>query len=35
MAQEIAIVTYGNGDILREIFNVVAAWMLIFKTLIH
>ena len=27
MAQEIAIVTYGNGDILREIFNAVAASM--------
>ena len=27
MAQEIAIVTYGNGDILREIFNAVAAGM--------
>lgn len=37
MAQEIAIVTYGNGDILREIFNAVAAGMgdSTFKTLIH
>ncbi len=37
MAQEIAIITYGNGDILREIFNAVAAGMgdSTFKTLIH
>ncbi len=37
MALEIAIVTYGNGDILREIFNAVAAGMgdSTFKTLIH
>lgn len=37
MAQEIAVITYGNGDILREIFNAVAASMgdSTFKTLIH
>jgi conjugal transfer mating pair stabilization protein TraG len=37
MAQEIAIITYGNGDILREIFNAIAASMgdSTFKTLIH
>jgi conjugal transfer mating pair stabilization protein TraG len=37
MIQEIEIVTYGNGDILREIFNAVAAGMgdSTFKTLIH
>lgn len=37
MAQDIAVVTYGNGDILREIFNAVAAGMgdSTFKTLIH
>ncbi len=37
MTQEITIVTYGNGDILREIFNAVAAGMgdSTFKTLIH
>ena len=23
MAQEIAIVTYGNGDILQEVFNAI------------
>jgi conjugal transfer mating pair stabilization protein TraG len=37
MAQEIAVITYGNGDILREIFNAIAAAMgdSTFKTLIH
>ena len=37
MAQEIAVITYGNGDILREMFNAIAAAMgdSIFKTLIH
>ncbi|MBS0349748.1 MAG: conjugal transfer protein TraG N-terminal domain-containing protein [Proteobacteria bacterium] len=37
MAQEIAVITYGNGDILREIFNAIAASMgdSTFKTLIH
>ena len=37
MAQEIAVITYGNGDILREMLNAIAAAMgdSIFKTLIH
>ena len=37
MAQEIAVITYGNGDILREMFNAIAAAMgdSTFKTLIH
>ncbi len=37
MALEIAVITYGNGDILREMFNAIAAAMgdSTFKTLIH
>ncbi len=37
MAQEIAVITYGNGDILRELFNAIAAAMgdSTFRTLIH
>ena len=37
MVQQLSIVTYGNGDILREIFNAVAAGMgdSTFQTLIH